>query len=117
MIQSQSSTNPIERATENVAVCQEYLKTLSAACCLTERSSRINTLIAGMDKFAHGLSNMSGIDPSLDRKIMNVIDLGGEIGQLHVSCCSPAREQLYQRLLKTLNDIHTDLWAAKGVSH
>jgi len=53
----------------------------------------------------------------LDEGIEKVIDLGARIGALHVSCCTKTRERLYQKLLNSLNQVHNNFWALKGVSH
>lgn len=111
------TSQPMKRIAENFVVCDEIVNKLSATCCLSDRSIRMNELVSMLSKLAKAIASITKTDETNDAHITSVIEIGGIIGQLHVSCCSPTREELYQHLLKSLNNIHNDLWELKGVSH
>jgi len=81
------------------------------------RSKSMQGLISEFDDLNQNLFGGPANGFTLDKGIERIITLGSSIGALHVSCCTITREALYQKLLKSLNNIHIQLWAMKGVSH
>jgi len=92
------------------------LDKLADTCCLPIRSERMQALKIRFDTLDTGLAN-SDCSDRLDTNIAAVEECGEAIGGLFVTCCTPKREKLYLELVKNLNNIHTNLWKLKGISH
>jgi len=117
MAEIQDEKRNIDTIREQLLLCREFLAKLSRTCCLKERSKSMNVLTSAFDTLNSKLENETQNTKSVDSLIDQIIEIGGKIGALHVSCCTKTREKLYQSLLHSLNEIHTHLWAMKGVSH
>ena len=96
--------------------CLVNLNKLAGTCCLPIRSERMQALKTRFDTLDIGLAN-SDFSGRLDTNIAAVEECGEAIGGLFVTCCTPKREKLYLELVKNLNNIHTNLWKLKGISH
>jgi len=45
------------------------------------------------------------------------MDIGGQIGHLHVGCCAPARMPLYADALSSLTDVQLSINQSAGRGH
>jgi len=53
----------------------------------------------------------------IDAGVMQVEKLGGALGELYATCCTPTREKLYIAMFKSVFIVHRNLWRLKGVDH
>ncbi|UVW35738.1 hypothetical protein NYF23_03770 [SAR92 clade bacterium H455] len=108
----------ILRELENaINQCCELLDKLSSTCCMPTRSDTMNRLLIDFNNFKYEINRLENKMDNIEAAINRVGDLGGTIGQLHVSCCTATREKLYQKILSSLNGIYIKLWRLKGVEH
>jgi len=96
--------------------CALGLERLARTCCLSERSERMQGLKARFAKLDLGLKETAKPE-AINANIDAVEKCGEAIGGLFATCCTPTREKLYLQLMKNLNNIHTNLWKLKGISH
>ena len=99
-----------------VKECDAVLVELSASCCLSGRSERMQQLALQIDAINIG-TPADLPDGFLDQKIKETERAGETIGGLFVTCCTAVREPLYLKLVANLQEIHRCLWRAKGTSH
>lgn len=104
----------------NVAKCRRALEQLSETCCLADRSAHMGTLLVELemlDRMADQIFETGADTGAAENAIGQVGAVGGALGTLYATCCTPTREKLYILMFKALGDIHTGFWRMKGVSH
>ena len=98
-------------------VADEAVRELHEGCCQPLRSPRMEQLAATID---HARSRLSGLtdDPVEARAIIDVLsDAGGQLGNLQVECCAPARMPLYASTLGELSKVQRLLTRAFSLEH
>lgn len=119
-VSDQKHDTALSDIARNVARCRRALEQLSDTCCLAERSAHMGTLMAELemlDQMADQIFESGADTAAADDAIGQVGAVGGALGTLYATCCTPTREKLYILMFKALGDIHTGFWRVKGVSH
>lgn len=95
-----------ERSRKALADGLATLNQIAETCCMPERSGDMteasNRLRKAMEALERGHKDQGALSESLE----NIAQCGSRIGRLYVTCCTEAREPLYQQLLKQLNEAH-----------
>ena len=91
-------------------------KRLHLMCCEAERSPRFASIRERLDAIQSDLST-SPDDEIIERSLEAIQEIGAEIGRLQVACCAKARMPLYDTVLRSFNDIHTELNRIRGTGH
>lgn len=87
----------MSEVSDSIERCYELVKSLSATCCESGKSERMNKLVFSLQK-------ASTLSPSNTNEMIEIIrTCGGIIGELHVLCCVNAKEKLYREILTELN--------------
>ena len=104
----------------DVAKCRRALEQLADTCCMAQRSAHMLTLYGAVEALdlVAGSGDQQGWDnTAAEQTIEQVASVGGALGRLYATCCTPTREKLYLIMFSALGDIHTGVWKLKGVSH
>lgn len=86
---------------------------LSATCCQTNKSERMQALLSTYKS----VSQSTKKDSYADHLIEFVESTGHIIGGMHVTCCTPDSEEIYQRLLTQISQFFMLTWRLKGISY
>lgn len=77
------------------------LTELGDTCCMPDRSKQFQTIEKSLSEIEALIATKQS--PSLHTALNQLTQIGANIGELQVSCCTPIREKIYQQLLKLLN--------------
>ena len=114
---SLSGTVDVMNVTDALDTCDAAVTKLHKMCCEPDRSPRLlavsDTLVGVRASVAEAEHDPSVIEPTL----AELQELGGQIGQLQVACCAPARMPHYARLLEGFTTIQIALNQMRGQGH
>jgi len=96
---------------------EEALAKLDAGCCDPGRSPRMQALAESLAASRVALDQVGGAPGSADAAITVLEDMGAQIGQLQVGCCTEKRMPLYARMLRDLTDTQIAVSRAAGTNH
>lgn len=108
---------PLTQSLDALAVCRQTLEEVTNSCCDSSRSPRMITAFGLIDNVVEKLETDSLNAEKLQACIEDLRQAGSVIGDLHVSCCTEIREPLFQKILKQLNVVHSNMMGAMGFSH
>ena len=98
-------------------LADEAVRELGEGCCQPSRSPRMEQLAATIDRARSRLAGLTD-DPVEARAIVDVLsDAGGQLGNLQVECCAPARMSLYASTLGELSEVQRLLTRAFRLEH
>lgn len=97
--------------------CENTLKKISMSCCMPGRSSLMNATFDLITEARYEIQQVVKGVESLPSCCEVLGKIGGLVGMLHVTCCTPTREVKYQHILQQLNAAHENLNKAMGFSH
>ena len=97
--------------------CHTLLEEISSTCCQPQRSPTLNQISKYIQYAIAKLEDIKAITDSFNIYIEQIETCGSWVGKLHVSCCTPTREPMYQKILKHLNLAHSKLQQLLGYTH
>lgn len=113
----QVSKELLQQSLDALSICRQTLEQVTTSCCDSTRSPRMIKAFGFIDNVLDGLKSGVISHEKLEVCINDIRQLGGVIGDLHVSCCTDIREPLFQQIFKQLNMTHSNLMSAMGFSH
>ncbi len=106
----------LARAATALAECERLVARLDAGCCDPGRSPQMQRLGSTLDEARAALGVVTD-EPSAQELFTRLEDMGGQLGRLQVSCCTPKRMPLYADLLVHLTDAQLAVNRALGTGH
>jgi hypothetical protein len=101
-----NDTDLLERSRRALASGLATLDRIAETCCMPERSGEMTEASARLRKAMEALERAQRNQDALSESLENIAQCGSRIGRLYVTCCTEAREPLYQQLLKQLNEAY-----------
>ncbi|MDH5228926.1 MAG: hypothetical protein OEZ58_09420 [Gammaproteobacteria bacterium] len=108
-----SQTTIMQHTLHQLELCKNNLYQLQQSCCMAERSQSMQKLLVVFHQCENTLNIRSDVS-QLNQVEEQLMQIGAQLGQLHVSCCTSTREKIYQKLLHGLNKIYLNLQVLLG---
>ncbi|MCF4098970.1 hypothetical protein [Maritalea mediterranea] len=93
-----------------IAVCKAELVELQKTCCLNKRGEKMTGLIAEVERLGQDQLALDSMAPDDAAAFIDQLEaVGGKLGVLYATCCTPTREPIYAAMFKSLSKIHLRL--------
>lgn len=108
-----SQYDPLPQIRNLIQDSNRLIGKLIASCCQPDRGEAMQALQQTLESMYKQEQIISSVELA-DKYIEEVNACGAHVGRLYVSCCTPTREKIYQKLLKNMNDVFIGCWEIKG---
>lgn len=112
-----SSNDRFTAGFEALDIADKAVQELHEGCCQPLRSPRMEHLAGTLEQVRSRLDALED-DPTEARAIIDVLsEAGGQLGNLQVECCAPARMPLYASTLVELTKVQRLLTQTFRLNH
>ena len=103
----------VKETREELNQSRETLDEIANSCCKPDRSVEMRAAQDSLDQFITILDGKEDFVAAQNA----LATFGAHIGRLNVTCCTPTRKKMYQKLLGHLNKSYLMLSRADGRGH
>ena len=107
----------LDNARSKLTESREALVRVASTCCMPGRSPAMNESLALLESTVEQLATTPASMSVVNDALAAIEQLGGSVGTLYATCCTPKRATHYTSVFSGLHSAYTELHMALGHGH